>query len=119
MATFPLLQSGAICQHPAQVTYQQAVQILRYIDGSDQRFLQQGRQLRQWEVRLDLLNEIELLALETSFRAQLGDYLPFDFLDPFTDTVVPQCVIGNSSMVTELLEGRRCTTSLWVVETRA
>ena len=117
MPTFPRLTSGAISQYPTQIVNQQAVQVLRYIDGSDQRFLNQGRQFRRWQIRLNLLSEAEMYALENFFEDQIGDYSIFTFIDPFSNLVVPNCVLGNPSIVSEFLERGQCATSLWVVET--
>ncbi len=117
MSTFPLLNTGAISQYPTQIANQQAVQVLRYLDGSDQRFLNQGRQFRRWEIRLDLLTETEWHALEDFFGDQIGDYSSFDFVDPFSKSLVPNCVLGNPHIVGNFIDINRCATSLWVVET--
>ena len=116
MATFPLLSSGAVCQYPVKVVYQQGVEVLRYLDGSDQRFLRQGRQFRQWEIRLDLLSDDELASLEQFFEGRLGDYSSFDFMDPFTRRVVSNCYIGDPHLTGERGAGGKNSTSLWVVE---
>ncbi len=117
MAVFPVLSTGAVCQYPARVIHQQAVQVLRYIDGSEQRFLQQGRQLRRWEIRLDLLSETEVSTLEKFFQTQLGDYSCFDFFDPFTNTLISQCVLGTPYLTSELLGIGTGSASCWVIET--
>jgi hypothetical protein len=116
MAQFPFLQSGAVCQYPARVVYQQSVEVLRFMDGSDQRFLRQGRQFRQWEIRLDLLSDDELVKLEEFFESRLGDYSTFDFPDPFSNTLVNRCYFGSPEMISDRKEARIGGTSLWVVE---
>lgn len=117
MAQFPSLSSGAICQYPTRINYQHAVEVLRFVDGTDQRFLRQGRQFRQWEIRLDLLTEDELSALENFFDSRLGDYSTFDFPDPFSNTLVNSCCFGNAEILGVRRDEYRGETSLWVVET--
>ena len=55
MATFPILSSGAIAQYPTPLKTGQAAQVIRFLDGSDQRYLAQGKMLRSWEIQLDLI----------------------------------------------------------------
>ena len=117
MADFPLLSSGAITQYPAPLTSGQATQVIRFLDGSDQRFLVQGRVFRSWEIRLDLLNNQEIQKLEAFFVSGQGDYSPFVFPDPFTGTSVPKCRIGAPRLITEYIGEDINSTSLWVIET--
>jgi hypothetical protein len=73
MASFPLLRSGAATQFPAPQNIGLAARALLFFDGSDQRYLAQGRTFRQWQIRLDLLNESEIQELEAFFAEQSGD----------------------------------------------
>ena len=70
MASFPVLATGAITQYPAAVSTGQAVHVIRFLDASDQRHLLQPRTYRQWQIRLDLLKETEIQALEEFFTSQ-------------------------------------------------
>ena len=117
MSTFPLLSSGAVTQYPAPQTSGQAVQVIRFIDGSDQRYLMQGRSFRQWEIQLNLLTDAELEELEAFFAAQQGDYSPFIFPDPITGANIQNCRFGNPSLVTEYDGVNASSTSFWVIET--
>ena len=117
MAIFPLLHSGAVTQYPAPQTSGQAVQIIRFIDGSDQRYLMQGRTFRQWQIQLSLLTDSELQQLEGFFAAQQGDYSPFTFPDPISGTNVPNCRFGSSFLTTQYDGINTSATSLWVIET--
>ncbi|HEY7306505.1 MAG TPA: hypothetical protein VH601_20435 [Bryobacteraceae bacterium] len=117
MATFPLLASGAVTQYPVPQTSGQAVQVIRFLDGSDQRYLTQGRILRQWQIRLSLLTDRELEQIETFFSAQQGDYASFQFPDPISGTIVPNCRFGTPSLVTEYAGIDKGLTSFWVIET--
>jgi hypothetical protein len=117
MATFPVLSSGAVAQYPTALVSGQAAQVVRFMDGSEQRYLTQGRMLRSWEIRLDLLNESEIQQLETFFALLEGDYSTFVFPDPFTGTIVVNCRLGAPTLVTEYLGVDISSTSFWVIET--
>lgn len=117
MTAFPLLSSGAVTQYPMPQTSGQAVQVIRFLDGSDQRYLMQGRTFRQWEIQLSLLTDSEMQQLEAFFAAQQGDYTSFVFPDPIGGTNVPNCRFGNPSLVTECAGVNTSSTSFWVIET--
>lgn len=116
-ATFPLLSSGAVAQYPMAVVTGQNVQAIRFLDGSDQRYLQQGRQFRSWQIKLNLLNEAEIASLEAFFVAQQGDYLAFSFPDPFSGAMVPNCRLGAPGMESTYVGVDTGEASLWVIET--
>jgi hypothetical protein len=117
VTTFPALSSGAIVQYPTSLTTGQAAQVIRFLDGSDQRYLVQGKMLRSWEIRLDLLNETEIQRIEAFFTLQQGDYSPFIFPDPFTGSNIPNCRLGASGLVSDYLGVDANATSFWVLET--
>jgi hypothetical protein len=117
MATFPLLRSGAVTQYPTTVTNGQGVQVVRFLDGSDQRYLNQGRPFRQWQIRLSLLNDTEVGQIEAFFVAQSGDYSVFTFPDPIGGTNVPNCRLAAPGLVTEYMGADISSTSFWVIET--
>ena len=116
-AIFPSLSSGAVLQYPASMTTGQNVQVVRFLDGSDQRYLQQGRSFRSWQVKLNLLNEAEIAQIEAFFVAQEGDYLPFSFPDPFSGTSIANCRLASSELLSHYLGVNSGATSLWVIET--
>lgn len=117
MATFPVLSSGAIAQYPTALATGQAAQAIRFLDGSDQRYLTQGTMLRSWEIRLDLLNETEIQQVETFFALVEGDYSTFVFPDPFSGTNVVNCRLGAPTLVSEYMAADISATSFWVIET--
>lgn len=116
MASFPVLSSGAVTQYPAALATSQGAQVIRFLDGSDQRYLTQGRTFRQWQIKLDLLNESEIQQIENFFAAQLGDYSSFVFPDPFSGTNVTNCRIAVSGLITDYLGVDVSSTSFWVIE---
>jgi hypothetical protein len=117
MASFPLLSTSAVTQYPAPLIVAQEAQVIRFLDGSDQRFLTHGRQYRRWQIRLDLLNEDELQRIEGFFDAQKGNYSLFTFPDPFTGAPAVNCRLGNPTLVTEYTGIDAGSTSFWVIET--
>jgi hypothetical protein len=117
MANFPFLTSGAVTQYPALIVSGQRVQVIPFLDASDQRYVVQPRALRQWQIRLDLLNENEIQALEAFFIAQSGDYSPFNFPDPFSNTTVSNCRLAAPGFVSEYVGVDVTSTSFWVIET--
>lgn len=117
MATFPLLSSGAVAQYPLLFGVSQGTSVIRFLDGSDQRFLTQGRQFRSWEVRLELLSDNELEQLETFFDAQQGTYSVFSFPDPISGTEIANCRLGASELNATYGALNAGSTSLWVIET--
>ncbi len=64
MATFPTLSTGAVAQYPSDRTRLFSTQVFRFLDGNEQRFQGYGSALRQWSIRLDLLDETELANLQ-------------------------------------------------------
>lgn len=118
MVTFPILSSGATSQYPTPLTSGRTAQVIRFLDGSDQRYLMQGKNLRSWQIRLDLLNETEIQQLEAFFVSQQGDYSTFEFPDPFTGSLVPNCRLGAPGLLSEYAGVNVSSTSFWVLETR-
>lgn len=119
MDSFPLLSSGAVSQYPTEATVSQAVGIIRFLDGSDQRFLQNGRILRRWRIDLSVLSDGEIASLELFFSAQKGVFSTFLFTDPVTNAVVPNCRFATSKMNTDYLGLNNNSTSFWIMETNA
>lgn len=117
MATFPSLKSGAITQYPLESMTGQGAQVIRFLDGTDQRYLTHGRALRAWQVHLNLLDEDEISSLETFFVEQLGGYSTFTFPDPVSESDVSFCRFGDDSLVTNYQETDDAGSSFWIIET--
>jgi hypothetical protein len=115
--TFPLLSSGAVIQYGSPVGFVWPAQVIRFLDGTDQRFLTCGNVFRRWAVDLRLLNESEIAALETFFNTMSGEYSTFTFPDPISGTNVPNCRIGAPELISDYQDVDIAATSLWVVET--
>lgn len=91
MATFPLLKTGAVAQYGSERRKHFSTQVFRFVDGSEQRFPGFGAELRKWVVRLNLLDESELINLQSFFQSEGGRAGTFSFTDPFDGVVYPKC----------------------------
>ena len=99
MSTFPTLKTGAVLQYPAARESSYSTQIVRFLDGSEQRFRDYAAPLHSWIVKLDQLDESEMNAIREFFRVLDGGSESFSFTDPWDGTVYPDCSISD-----ELLE---------------
>jgi hypothetical protein len=117
MDSFPLLSSGAVSQYPTQMSLGQSIGIIRFLDGSDQRFLNGARSLRRWRIDLSLLSETEVASLELFFDAQKGMFSPFVFTDTSSNTQIPNCRFATSDINTDYWGPNANSTCLWIMET--
>jgi hypothetical protein len=65
--------------------------VLRFVDGTEQRFRERATALKRWIIRLDLLDEEEAARLEEFFKAQRGRGGSFAFTDPWDGVRYPDC----------------------------
>ena len=91
---FPTLTSGAVAQYGSPIGYVRPAQIIRFVDGTDQRFLASSRALRRWFIDLRQLNQSEISAIEVFFSAMGGGSLT-SFSQ--TRSVVQVCRIAASA----------------------
>jgi hypothetical protein len=115
---FPSLKTGAIIQYPATKNTQYTSFVVRFLDGSDQRYRQYAPPLHRWNIRLDLLDETELRTLEQFFVSQEGRFGVFSFVDPWTQAVFPNCSFGQDNLEYQLSGEAQGSASLVVVENR-
>src|ERR1700756_3374274 len=99
MATFPTLKTGAVMQYPATATTRYSTQLMRFVDGAGQRYRGYSAPLHEWVIRLDLLDEAELQALEDFFTEQQGQFGSFEFVDPKTNETYPDCSLMINDFV--------------------
>ena len=118
-AAFPLLKTGAVVQYPATKTTQYSTFVVRFMDGSDQRYRQYTPALQRWNIKLSLLDEAELHALEQFFVSQEGGFGTFTFVDPWTQTVYPNCSFEQDTLPYQLTDISKGTLSMVVVENRS
>jgi len=119
MSAFPTLRTGAVMQYPAERTMDFSTEVLRFVDGSEQRFAGYKAPLRRWVVRLDLLDEGETGVLTDFFLAQNGAFGRFSFTDPWDGTAYPNCSIEEQEMAVEYTNGQKIATTLTIRENRS
>jgi hypothetical protein len=117
MATFPVLSTGAVAQYPLSRGTGYEVEVILFIDGTEQRCLTRGSKVRRWTVQLSQLTESELAQIEEFFDAVQGDSNTFTFVDPFSGEAVPNCRLSGPSLVTQYIAAGAGDTSLVIEET--
>ena len=119
MSNFPTLKTGAVLQYPAQKGIQFSTAIVRYLDGSEQRFATYQTPLHRWMIRLDMLDESELHELREFFRTQNGAAGTFVFTDPWDGTQYSSCSIEEDEMTDTEADVSNGQTSLTIRENRS
>jgi phage-related protein len=118
MANFPTLKTGAIAQYPAERTRQYSTQVFRFLDGAEQRFPGYKSALRQWKIRLDLLDEGELETLLEFFLSEEGRAGAFSFTDPWDGMVYANCSFGEDTLALKFEGPMKGVTQVTVKESR-
>lgn len=119
MGDFPVLKTGAVAQYPASKSVRFSTRVLSFLDGSEQRWREYGAPIRRWAIRLDLLDDSELTALEQFFVTQQGQLGDFSFTDPWDATEYLSCSLEVESVTLEHTEEGRSKTALVVKENRS
>lgn len=117
MANFPKLSSGSVMQYPAVMVTSQPSQVIRFVDGHDQRYLTRAGASRRWLIRLEMLTDVESAAFAQFFEQQASNYVTFSFPDPFTGSLVPNCRFDSEMLSREFSEVDSSASSIWVIET--
>ena len=118
MASFPALKTGVVAQYPSDRARRFSTKVLRFLDGSEQRFAGFGTPLRRWLIRLELLDEAELSTLEEFFVQQAGQAGTFSFTDPWDGTVYVNCSFESDVMTADYRGPGDGATSVTVKENR-
>jgi len=118
MATFPTLKTGAVAQYPATKTLRFQNQVLRFVDGGEQRYRDSNGALHQWVIHLDALDESELSGLERFFESNRGRFASFAFTDPWDGKQYANCSLSSDEMELTATGELRCQSSLTVIENR-
>lgn len=119
MATFPSLKTGAVAQYPSGLNVSFSTQVIRFLDGKEQRFPSYGTPLRKWSIALSLLDESELETLADFFEEMEGRAGTFTFTDPWSGTVYSSCSFDSDSLALGYQEVARGKTSLVIRENRS
>lgn len=102
MASFPSLKTGAVTQYPSQKTLAFATDVIRFIDGKEQRSRCYKRPLRNWVISIHAVDEGELAVLDQFFRDQSGSEGTFSFTDPWDGVVYPNCSLASDDIHVQL-----------------
>jgi hypothetical protein len=117
MPDFPRLRTGAIAQHPFRSAIRYSTDVLRFVDGSEQRFRSAPNGLREWTLDLSLLDEGELNAFREWFEDHTTAGL-FTFRDPIEDVDYPNCRFEREELQIELDGELRGASKITIRETR-
>jgi hypothetical protein len=118
MASFPVLKTGAVAQYPASRAFQYRNQILRFVDGNEQKYRDSAGPLHRWVIRLDQLDPTELAAIEDFFLTNQGAFASFSFTDPWDSAVYSNCSISADNLGTMTKEELQNLASITIVENR-
>jgi hypothetical protein len=119
MAQFPVLKSGAVMQYPAKASIRFFNHSLRFVDGGEQYYRDYRGPLREWVIRLDLLDEAEMKAIEQFFLEQQGAFGSFSFTDPKDNVTYPDCSLMIDDLAYSMNGERRGKTVVMVRENRS
>ena len=95
---FPRLKTGALAQYPMARALTRPVETVRFLDMGRQTYVDSKNSLRQWRLRLNALDESELTAVIEFFVAMRGSLGRFEFEDPATGEVVPNCRFDDDEL---------------------
>jgi len=116
---FPTLKTGAVMQYPAKRTLQFATGVIRFLDGTEQRYCDSPSVLHKWTIQLDLLDEAEIAALDRFVQENQGRFGSFSFTDPWDGTVYPDCSFAADTFAFQLRGEMRAKTELTICENRS
>ena len=118
MAQFPALATGAVAQYPAQYVVSFRADIVRFFDGSEQRFRNSPGVLHKWVIALSQLSEQEMNTIEEFFLQNQGASGVFAFTDPWSTQVYPNCSIVSNGLAETFVGVLSSKTSLTIRENR-
>ena len=118
MVTFPTLKTSAVAQYPTAKALRFQNQVLRFLDGVEQRYRDSAGPLRRWDIRLSQLDENEMAAIEEFFADNQGRFGAFAFIDPWDGNTYANCSLESDALQLTSLAEMQGKTSLVVVENR-
>ncbi|MEO8596696.1 MAG: DUF2460 domain-containing protein [Candidatus Solibacter sp.] len=116
MASFPKLKTGAVAQYPLARQSKFQNQIVRFLDGTDQRYRDSAGERLSWKIDLSELDAGELAALEKFFQEAQGAFGSFEFVDPWDDRVHEHCSLDGDLLRLATLAESRGETTLTIVK---
>jgi hypothetical protein len=118
MSTFPKLKTNAVAQYPATRAFRYQNQVLRFVEGVEQRYRDSAGPLHRWEIRLQALDESEMAALEQFFFDNQGCFGNFAFTDPWDGTQYADCSLASDELDLTAMAEMQGKTALIVIENR-
>jgi phage-related protein len=118
MASFPTLKTSAVAQYPASKAVMFQNQVVRFVDGTEQRYRDCAGPLHQWVIRLSEIDETEVAALEQFLESNQGSFGSFSFTDPWDNQTYANCSFADDAMDLTSVEEMRGCTSITVRENR-
>ena len=91
-----------------------STRVLRFTDGSEQRFRDSKGARRRWMIRLELLTDDESAALASFIEARQGRHGIFTFFDPWDEVEYPNCSLEQDSHEIEMRGHLRAAATIWV-----
>src|SRR3981081_1978974 len=102
MSDFPVLKTGAVMQYPAQNSSAFSTQVVRFVDGAEQRFRDFAGPVHRWLIKLNALDETEISRISELFRDEAGASGSFTFTDPWSGTTFADCSFEQDELAEEL-----------------
>jgi len=118
MASFPTLKTSAVTQYPATKAVKFQNQVVRFVDGTEQRYRDCAGPLHQWVIRLSELDDTEMAAVEQFLESNQGSFGSFSFTDPWDNQTYSNCSFVDDAINLTSVEEMRSNTSVTVKENR-
>jgi hypothetical protein len=117
MATFPTLKTNAVAQYPATRISTFRNEVVRFVDGTEQRYRNSAGSSRYWMIKLDQLDAAEMAAVEAFFLEVMGRYGMFTFTDPW-DGISYSCTLSDDKVALRASGEYQGTVELVIQESR-
>jgi hypothetical protein len=114
MPSFPRLNTGAVAQYPSERVIAFRTNVMRFLDGSEQRFRSAKGPAHRWLVRMSQVSAEEMAMLEEFFEALAGRFGSFSFTDPWDGTEYADCSLDGDEFATSAPTEWRWATRLIV-----
>jgi hypothetical protein len=97
MSTYPTLKTGAPSQYPLTRLLKCRTHIVRFVDGSEQRFRELRGPLHTWVIGLEILDDAEMQKFFEFVESVRGAAGSFSFRDPVDGSVYSHCTLETDA----------------------
>ncbi len=108
-----------MAQYPLERRVRSATQVVRFLDGSEQKYRGLAAPLHAWRVTLDLLDDVERDAMDAFFAGLQGAVQTFAFTDPWDGVAYAYCRLGADEMQSLELNEMRTRVAIDILENHA